>query len=504
LIKKSESKVITVVFSAGDRGDFSSAAVLELVKIADEKEKEADGYVETLRKNAEKYVPEPPNAEGEAEKHTAENSAKKAEKYTENNGACELQKALYASCLNCAASNYKEKGRFKALLAGIVYQFPARTYFRDGYWTALPLVAAEPRIVRNQILTLARGIGKKGECPSAVKSTFKNYWGNHYDSPSFFVMLLHDYVANGGDPSILFEKIRGKSVLDRAEAVVRRLESETDETGLLVKSGKYNRRDWCDNVFRTGYATYDEALYARALYCMSDIFSALFNAGKAEGGGGDSVKSSERESYKSKRESYQNKYERVKKAINDILFDEEKGYFVNYKDGDFVEDNLSIDTVAIALFGLSTDERIVRMLKNMEKILESKNNAGQALGDFGVLSVYPFYKTEAVVQKSSLPYYYHNGGDWPYLSAAYAYAKLIFGMDYRYPLTRWFDYNAQRGNFTPVEFFSPAHSDGSLMQGWSAMGAFLFHHKDGRFFENRIDAQDPLKPSGGQNKARER
>ncbi|MDR2091203.1 MAG: hypothetical protein LBP62_06080 [Clostridiales bacterium] len=659
-VKKGEEKTIGLVVSAGERRDFSEAFAEELIGVIGEKEREADEYIESLKKNAEKYVGRdivvseaavkngekdigiakltPKNEkkytekdventeknsgksgvetlgteiqnsekdiensdESDTEKNSGksggtlgteiQNSEKDVENYDEKNSEnYELKKALYASCLNCALSNYKEKGKFKALLAGIVYQFPARTYFRDGYWTALPLAAVRPDIVRNQILTLARGIGKKGECPSAVKSTFKNYWGNHYDSPSFFVMLVRDYIANAGDIGILFEKIRGKTILEYAESVIRRLEAETDETGLLVKSGKYNRRDWCDNVFRTGYATYDEALYARALFCMSDIFSALCrdikrlgelkktngnaadgvyergaisgierlktsesvpdggivcgekdigelkkangnaangvyergaisgierlktNGSMPDGASGRgtisgidglkenknaeylnrlrvfSLSKNEEEDFGQKSAEYQNKYEIVKKAINDILFDEKKGYFVNYKDGETVEDNLSIDTVLIALFGLSTRERILSMLKNMEKILETKNNSEQVLGDFGVLSVYPFYKAEAVVQKSSLPYYYHNGGDWPYLSAAYAYAKLIFGMDYDYPLTRWFDYNAKKGNFTPVEFFSPARKRGSLMQGWSAMGAFLFNHKDGKFFENRVD-----------------
>ena len=52
---------------------------------------------------------------------------------------------------------------------------------------------------------------------------------------------------------------------------------ETDETGLLVKGGDYNRRDWCDNVFRSTYATYDEALYARALFAMSEIYKVCYN-----------------------------------------------------------------------------------------------------------------------------------------------------------------------------------------------------------------------------------
>ncbi|MDR2634967.1 MAG: hypothetical protein LBC13_03185, partial [Clostridiales bacterium] len=92
----------------------------------------------------------------------------------------------------------------------------------------------------------------------------------------------------------------------------------------------------------------------------------------------------------------------------------------------------------------------------------------------------------ALIGKSSLPYYYHNGGDWPYLSAAYAYAKLAAGMDYEYPLTRWFDYNLERGNFTPIEFFSPCHKDGSPLQGWSALGALIAQYPDGNFFRTSL------------------
>ena len=329
------------------------------------------------------------------------------------------------------------------------------------------MLGARPELVKNQILTLARGIGKDGKCPSAVKWNFKNYWGDHYDSPSFFVMLIYDYINRTGDASILREKIKRRSVLSLAELVIERLKKQADDTGLLVKRGKYNRRDWCDNVFRTGYATYDEALYARALYCLSGLERAEGNQTLGA--------------------SYESEYKRVYAAINKLLWDGEKGYFVNYKDGEAVEDNLSIDTVLIALFDLTGEDRKLSMLKNMERLLESRNNPEQCAGDFGVLSVYPFYKLSgAVVLKSSFPYYYHNGGDWPYLSAAYAYAKLCAGLDYAYPLTRWFEYNANKGNFTPVEFFSPCHPDGSLMQGWSAMGAFVLDNKKGGFFQKGV------------------
>lgn len=376
--------------------------------------------------------------------------------------------AYYKSLLNASLSNYKELGKFKGFLAGIVYQFPARTYYRDAYWTVLSVLPVKPELVRNEIITLANGISKKGECPSAVKFNFKNYWGDHYDSPSFFVLMLYDYLVHTSDFSILEEKVKAGKVIDSANLVLKRLMQETDSTGLLVKGGEFNRRDWCDNVFRSVYVTYDEALYARALYAMSEIYKICYS---------DEVKSKE----------YSDKYNKVVDSINELLWDEEKGWYVNYRSGDFVEDNLSIDTVVMVLFGLAGEKRADRMLENMQRLLESKNNKAQGAGDFGTLSVYPFYKnTEHIVQKSSLPYYYHNGGDWPYLSCVYAYAKLMRGMDYMYPLTRWFEYNAEKGNYTPIEFFSPVHPDGSMLQAWSSTGAFVLSYPDGDFFTKKL------------------
>ncbi|MDR3216889.1 MAG: hypothetical protein LBT55_05690 [Clostridiaceae bacterium] len=502
-LKEGETKTLDLVISCGSRGDFSSEDAHRFLARADELEAKADAYAASLVR----FKATAGNSDGEeinsgeayAEASGVEEAVRDADGFTvtdtpENNrdgetqvlaasknhcadgtillkqpfkyGVSERDSAFYASCLNCALSNYKERGKFKGFLAGVNYQFPARTYFRDGYWTSLPVIAVKPEFVRNQIITLSGGIGKKGKCPSAVKSSFKAYWGDHFDSPSFFVLLIYDYVAHTGDVSVLFETRGKRNILALAAEVTERLIGETDSTGLLVKRGEFNRRDWCDNVFRTGYVTYDEALFARALKCLSELF------GKC----GDTARAAR----------YYGEYERVKKALNDILWSEEKGYFVNYKNEKETEDNLSADTVTVALFGLASPERIESMLRKMESTLESRSNKEQVAGDFGVLSVYPFYKNTAVISKSSLPYYYHNGGDWPYLSAAYAYAKLTAGMDYGYPLTRWFDYNLARGNLTPVEFFSPCHKDGSPMQGWSAFGALLPQYPDGKFFEKPL------------------
>ncbi|MDE6276129.1 MAG: hypothetical protein K2M75_06300 [Clostridia bacterium] len=435
-VKAGETKTFRYVISAGTRSDFTNCDVKRALKNFDAALHNCDAYALELK------CPKPLDSD--------------------------FMQAYYKSLLNASLSNYKELGKFKGFLAGIVYQFPARTYYRDAYWTVLSVLPVQPKLVRNEIITLANGISKKGECPSAVKFNFKNYWGDHYDSPSFFVLMLYDYLVHTKDFSILEEKVKAGKVIDSANLVLKRLMKETDEMGLLVKGGEYNRRDWCDNVFRSTYVTYDEALYARALFAMSEIYKVCY---------GDEVKSKD----------YADMYGKVIGAINDLLWDEEKGWFVNYKSDKFTEDNLSIDTVVMVLFGLTSEERADRMLKNMQELLESKNNKEQGAGDFGTLAVYPFYKnTEDIVQKSSLPYYYHNGGDWPYLSCVYAYAKLMRGMDYMYPLTRWFEYNAEKGNYTPIEFFSPIHPDGSMLQAWSSTGAFVLAYPEGDFFSKKL------------------
>jgi hypothetical protein len=424
-----KTSIMRLVHSMGTRGDFSECDVSVCFDQFNQHMQESENYIASF--------PAP------------------------NACSSDFLKSFYNSCYNCALSMYKEKGEFKGFMAGLVYQSPARTYFRDSYWTMLSVLPHKPELVKNEILTLARGIDKDGKCPSAVRYNFRNWWGNHYDSPSFFVLMLFDYIRATKDTGILRLPWRRKTILDAAMMVIEKLSECADSTGLLYKSGPYNRRDWCDNVFREGYVTYDEALYARALEALSILTKER----------GEAVSS-----------SYAVRAEKVKNSINTILWDPNKGYYINYKNENIVEDNLSIDTVVTVLFGIADKERARSVLEKMEKILESKNNAEQKAGDFGVLSVYPFYKfPEAVVAKSSYPYYYHNGGDWPYWSAIYAYAKKTFGMEYLYPLTRWFEYNAEKKNFTPVEFFSPFHKDGSLLQGWSGAGAFALEADIGFF-----------------------
>lgn len=365
----------------------------------------------------------------------------------------EQEKAMYLSTLFCAIENYKKRGKWEGFVAGCHYLNPLRTYYRDSYWTVLPMYLYDVTLVKKQIWVLAKGIAPDGSCPSAVKSDFSGYWGGHYDSPFFFVMMVYDYINHSGDISFLREKIDGKSVFEQCVTVIKKQIERTDETGLLYKEGPFNKLDWTDEVNRNGYVTYDEALFYRAVSCMEKLCRAVGEDG----------------------EYYRCLAEKIKRAINEILWDEEKGYYVNYVDGSFTEDNLSVDTILTYLFGIADETRANRMLDAMERLLETKNNTLQKAGDYGVMCVYPFYKhIDGAYFKSSQDYEYHNGGNWPYWSAIYAYAKYLAGREYRYALESWFAYNVERGIFTPVEYFSPCRKSGSTLQAWSGTAAFVF------------------------------
>ncbi len=375
----------------------------------------------------------------------------------------EKDKALYVSSVFCALENYKEIGNYKGFSAGCSYVNPVRTYFRDSYWTMLAMYKDYSRLVRNEILTLCHGIEENGDCPSAVTYELELHWRNHYDSPSFFVLMVYDYINRTGDFSVLDETVNGRTVYDWCLLVVDKLSAYEDENRLIVKEGPFNKRDWADEVNRIGYVTYLELLYCRALCCVSKI------AGKRDA---------------KRAAKYYGMHLQTKDAINALLWDDEKGYYINYKNGDFVEDNLSVDTILAVLFGIADKDKTERLLDNVSALLESKNNKLQRAGDFGVMSVFPFYKGEdRYHNKSSQDYEYHNGAVWPYLAALVAYAEAQNGRDHEYALTSSFDWNIPRGNYTPIEYYSPIRPDGSLLQAWSSDAAWVYDWQSDDFFK---------------------
>ena len=359
--------------------------------------------------------------------------------------------AFQAFALNAAFSSYKSFGEFSGLFAGVNYAAPARTYYRDGYYTAIAILPYRPDWVRAQLKTLARGVAEDGSCGSAVDVNGAPWWKDHADSPFFFALLLYAFVAQTGDAGILDESGIARKLTAILDATVAAL----DENGLLDRTPA-SRHDWADNVFREGYVTYVECLAYGALRLGGSL---LPNAAR-----------------------YMEAAERVKAGINRLLWNETFGYYVNFAAPEETETNLSIDTVFAALFDIAPPERAKRMLAQMEARLETRNNTRH--GEFGTLCVYPPYACAArLVEKSADPLRYHNGADWPYLSALYAFAKKLYGMEYQYPLTRWYKIGLEQGFATPVEYYSPYYPAGGMLQGWSAFAAVTLEREraDGLF-----------------------
>ena len=380
-----------------------------------------------------------------------------------SSAASEKDRAIYLSGVFSALENYKEVGPFKAFSAGARIDAPIRTYFQDSYWTGLCLYRNRPDLIRNQILTIAHGIEGNGDCPAGVTFVFRPWRRNYYDSPSFFVMTVYDYINHTGDFSILRETVNGKTVYDWCLLVINKLSDYEDKTGLIVKNGKYNDRDWADQINRTGYVTYVELLYARSLSCLAGIVG---------------TRDQNRARY------YRERCEKTKSAINEFLWDDEKGYYVNYRDGDFAEDNLSVDTILAVLFGISDEKQTERLLDNFSKLLETRNNPKTGLGDFGVASVFPCYRgVNRCFSNSVVDYEFQNGAVWPYWSALVAYAELRNGRDHTYALTSPFEWNVKRGNYTPVECYSPNTPDGSPLHAASSVVAWVYDWIDKDFFK---------------------
>lgn len=358
--------------------------------------------------------------------------------------------AFQAYTLNAAFSSYKSFAGFQGFFAGVNYAAPARTYYRDGYYTALAVLPYRPDWVRAQLVTLARGIADDGSCGSAVDAQGAPWWSDHVDSPLFFALLLYAYVANTDDRGILDDLQIGRKLA----AILDRTIVALDENGLLPRSPA-SRHDWADNVFREGYVTYVQCLAFGALQLGGSLLL--------------------------ERERYYEAAQRIKTGINQILWDETLGYYINFKTPEETETNLSIDTVFAALFELAPPDRARRMLTQMEALLETQHNT--RYGEFGTMCVYPPYASAArLVEKSADPLRYHNGADWPYLSSLYAFAKKIHGMEYRYPLTRWYERGLAQGYATPWEYDSPYYTVGGMLQGWSAFAAFVLDHESAQGF----------------------
>jgi hypothetical protein len=376
-----------------------------------------------------------------------------------------LVQSLIVAGLNAGLSAYKElESGVAGFLAGVSYAYPPRAYFRDGYWTAQAALLVQPKMVREHLLWLARGVGQDGSCPSGVwdPGLFTpteqatpgalNWLPDHYDSPSFFVMLLHDYVIASGDLALLDTHVGGVTMWQHALACIDCLtERDRDGDGLFEKPRAAN--DWADNVLRDGLVTYDLALFYRALKCAAWLAQQRHELMLAQ--------------------RYEAQAERVQNTINLHLWDEQLGYYRAYQREGFAETHLSIDSLLTLLYGIADEHRAARTLDAARRLLQTRNNTEQAYGDWGVMCCYPFYHEKAdLFSVSAEPYRYHNGADWPYWDGVYGLILLERDdPDWRYVLTRWWQLALEQGWLTPVEYAAPPHPHGGLLQGWSTFPA---------------------------------
>jgi glycogen debranching enzyme len=384
--------------------------------------------------------------------------------------------SMFSAAVDCALSNYKvdESANFKAFYAGVRYREPARTYYRDSYWTTQSLLPFRPDLVRNQIIALSKGIHDNGVTGSGVKFDGSDWWSYHYDSPSFFVMMLYDYISFTGDISILWENTKGKSyddgngnikfseeksVWQKAKRTIDWLKSTDLNKNYLVEKPLNVFGDWADEVARINEVTYVNVLYYKALLSLSEMAPLAGESGL------ETV--------------YKEMAKKVREAVNKDLWDKTKGYYINFQYAPrdvalYKENNFSEDTLLAALYGVATGDQIKSMLNYANKFLNTKNNTSQPFGDWGVMCVWPLYKntTYRRPRESDDPYRYHNGADWPYLDGINALVRLKYNdKNWRYPLIRWWQHSLSEGLLTPVEYYQPKYPNGGFRQAWSAMPA---------------------------------
>jgi len=379
-----------------------------------------------------------------------------------------LLRSLVIQGVHAALSSVRvhPDGAFAGLAAGLDYSTPARTYFRDGYWTMPILRRLEPAIVAGDLELLAQHVQPDGEAPSGVivwsphAEAFEQrrleelalaavhwrpgeWWSDHFDSPLFFVLAVGDYVAATGDAA------PARTHWPRMKAVFERYLALRGPEGLPVKPR--NDRDWADNVFRSGLVSYDLGLWVGALDVLARLGVAI-----------------DPDLAAAARDEAAN----ARAAIDKALWRE--GGYVDYvrPDGS-AEDHLTLDALMLLRFNAAPPARASAMLEAIAARLESRRNGRQPYGDFGMLCVWPpFAQRDELRGKSADPYRYHNGGDWPWLDAIYAAERLRRGQGgWRYPLTRWWEWCLAQGWAGPVEHYSVPFGRGSLLQAWSSLPA---------------------------------
>ena len=382
---------------------------------------------------------------------------------------------MFVAGLNTALSAYRRdhRGRFKGLLPAPESGFEVTsTRPADAYWSSQALLPFRPEMVRDEILALARAVHEDGRLARDVRTLPRSAgapatpslgpydrWPNASDSPSYFALLVHDYLAWTGDQEILEEREREQTVWEKVQACVNHLRGRDTNHDFLFEKGR-TQPDWAFDVLRDDWVTYDLALHCQALKSAAQI--ALLRGEEQTA------------------RDLANWAEGARGAINRRLWDEGQGYYVDYIRSyqGFVERHVALDTVVAVLFGIASEHQSHRHLECLERTLETRHNSQQYYGDWGVMNCFPFYKEhDDLVGRSAWAYSFHNGAAWPGWSGIYALAELLHRRPgWRYALERWWTYGLAQYWFTPTEYYAPPYDAPSVRQGvalyaWSSMPA---------------------------------
>lgn len=332
------------------------------------------------------------------------------------------------------------------IAAGSKYDDPQRTYYRDSYWTSGLVLLIEPYVVRDQILILARGVKDNGSTPSAVtinpNDIQMSLWENHFDSGAYFLMMVYDYIRYTGDTSILREVVKDRSIFTIMEDVLSFLSSQDTNQNLLPEKPENSVQDWLDNIPRSGEVLSNEALYYRALRNMVEMAEIFEEPEHAQAFNRHSLL--------------------VRFQINNLFWNEQKGYFFESCFNDECVDRLTNESAMAILYDVIYPENRQKLFDSLLN-LETKTNPEIPFGDWGVINAFPLYSNMSA-------YKYQNGTDWPFLDGINAGARLKYdNSDWYYPLTRWWTYfetQRQEGEQLP-EFISPVDKSHGLSQAWS-------------------------------------
>jgi glycogen debranching enzyme len=158
--------------------------------------------------------------------------------------------------------------------------------------------------------------------------------------------------------------------------------------------------DWADTLLRRGKVSYTQAVWYRSLQAAERIFTAVGNTRRAA--------------------FCRQEQGLVREAINRVLLDE-RGFYLNYRDGETVSRRRSLDTALLVAFGVAdpaTARTVIHTLSRLD-------------GPFGPAVIEPGFAPSATGPSKYPPGQYQNEGIWPWIASYFALALATVGEEER-------------------------------------------------------------------------